>query len=94
MEENPIEYVHYVRIVEFQSWNNVKGEEQRPFLIAVSDPYDASDEEHIVPKFYEKCMYAALGTCDEVVVRVIDEEGNVWHWLEQKICIPHKEEET
>lgn len=92
--EEPTKYVHYVRIVEFQSWNNIEGEEQHPFLINISNPYNTDDEATIIPDFYEKCMYAALGTCDEVVVRVIDEEGNVWHWLEQKICIPHKEEET
>lgn len=86
------EYVHYVRILEFQSWNNVKGEEQHPFLVGVSDPYNADDDATIVPKFYEKCMYAALGKCDEVIVRAVDEEGNVWHGLEQRIRIVRKPE--
>ena len=79
-----VEYVHYVRIVEFQSWNNVKLEPQQPFIIGVSEPYvnDAEHHDTIVSDFYKRCMYAALGTCDMNVLRAVDEEGNVWHGLE------------
>lgn len=91
-EPTVIEYVHYVRIVEFQAWNNVKGGEQRPFLVNVSDPYNSDDDGEIVYQFYYKCMYASLGSCDQVKVRAVDEEGNVWHGLEQTIQIVHKKE--
>lgn len=87
------EYVHYVRILEFQSWNNVKGEEQHPFLVAVSEPYNADDDATIVPKFYEKCMYASLGNCDKVRVRAVDENGDTWHGLDQTIQIVRKKED-
>lgn len=91
-----MEFVHYVRIVEFQSWNNVKGDEQKPFQILPSEPYDVSDPDTIRAKFYEKCMYASLGSCDMNVVRAVDEEGNVWQGLEAIIrhVKNEKKEET
>ena len=82
MEEPIVEYVHYVRIVEFQAWNNVRGETQRPFLIAYSPEYDASDEMNVKSKFHEKCMYAAISSCDMHTVKALDEQGNVWRGCE------------
>ena len=94
MEENPvIEYVHYVRIVEFQSWNNVRGGTQRPFLITYSAEYDASDEMNVMSKFHEKCMYAAISVCDTHTVKALDEEGNVWHGCEATFQHGHAAEE-
>lgn len=78
MEESTVEYVHYVRIVEFQAWNNIKGEEPKHFLIEQSAPYDASDEMNVKSKFHEKCMYAAISSCDTHTVKVLDEHGDVW----------------
>ena len=85
-----VEYVHYVRIIEFQSWNNVKGAEQQMPLVLPSEPYIDSDEMTIVSKFHEKSMYAALGKCDTNVVRAVDEEGNTWHGLEAVIRHGHE----
>ena len=83
MEENPvIEYVHYVRIVEFQAWNNVKGGEQRPFLITFSVEYDASDEMAVRSEYHNVCKYAAISSCDTHTVKALDEQGNVWHGCE------------
>lgn len=92
-EPTVIEYVHHVRIVEFQAWNNVKGGEQRPFLITYSNPYDASDEMNVMSKFHEKCMYAAISSCDTHTVKVLDEFGNVWMNCQETFQHGHDVEE-
>ena len=92
-EQVEVEYIHYVRIVEFQAWNNIKGGEQRPYLIAFSDPYNASEEMTIESKFHEKCMYAAISSCDTHTVKALDESGNVWHRCEATFQHGHDAEE-
>ena len=92
-EHTAIEYVHYVRIVEFQAWNNVRGETRRPFLITYSEECDALDEMNVMSKFHEKCMYAAISGCDTHTVKALDEQGNVWRGLEATFWHGHGAEE-
>ena len=78
---NEVTYVHHVRIVEFQAWNNPSTGEIQPFLIAYGNPIVTGEEMEIESKFHEKCMYACISDCDTHTVKALDEEGNVWHNL-------------
>lgn len=82
MPTEEITYIHHVRIVEFQAWNNPSTGEIHPFLILFSDPYTTDNEMNIESKFHEKCMYAAISVCDTHTVKALDESGNVWHGCE------------
>lgn len=84
-------YIHHVRIVEFQAWNNPSTQEPQPYLIIYGNPIVTSNEMEIESKFHEKCMYAAISTCDTHTVKVLDDEGNVWHNLQATFRHAQKE---
>lgn len=92
IEEEPIVYIHHVRIVEFQAWNNKSTGQIQPYLIVYGNPIVTDNEMEIESKFHEKCMYAAISSCDTHTVKALDEEGNVWHGLQATFRHGHEEE--